>query len=137
MGTHLVVIDPPRLDPRARIVEVEKPVLVEALVTELAVERFDEGIVDRFTGSDEMQLNAILGRPRVERAAGKFGSVVDDDLLREWSHGSDPIEDPGNTLTREPVIDFDRQTLPAAIVDEIECAKRTSVGERVAHEVHG
>src|SRR5262249_56004223 len=94
MGTHLVVIDPPRLDPRARIVAVEKPVLVEALVTELAVERFDEGIVDRFTGSDEMQLNAILVRPRVERAAGKFGAVVCDDLLREWSHVSDPTQAP-------------------------------------------
>jgi hypothetical protein len=44
-------------------------VLVEALVSELAVERFDEGIVDRFSGSDEMELDAIAGTP-THRARG-------------------------------------------------------------------
>jgi hypothetical protein len=85
-------------------------VLVEALVAELAVERFDEGIVDRFTGSDEVELDIIRVRPRIEPAAREFGSVVDDDLIRERPRRSDPIEDPGNALPREPVIDFDRET---------------------------
>ncbi len=97
MGAHLVVVDPPRLDLCARIVEIEKPVLVEALVAELAVERFDEGIFSTgLPGSDEMELDAVLVRPRIEHAAREFGSVVDDELFREWPRRGDPIEDPGN-----------------------------------------
>ena len=38
MWAHLVVIDPPAFDGLPRIVQSEKPVFVEALLAELAVE---------------------------------------------------------------------------------------------------
>ena len=66
---------------------------------------------------------------------GRFGDrpVVDNDLLGKRPRRRDPIEDSSNTMAREPVIDFDRYALTAAIVDKTERAKRAAVRERVAH----
>jgi len=46
MRTDLVVIDSPRLDDSPRIVEIEEPVLAEALVAQLADEALDVGVLD-------------------------------------------------------------------------------------------
>jgi len=42
----LVVVETPRLDLAARVGQVDKPVLVQALVTKLAVEALDEAVLD-------------------------------------------------------------------------------------------
>ena len=49
-----VVIDPPGFDGFPGILQVQKPVFVEAFVPELAVEGFDEGILNRLAGVDEV-----------------------------------------------------------------------------------
>jgi len=58
-----VEVDPPRLDLRPRILQVGEPVLVEALVTQLAFEALDVGVLDRLPGPDELQLDPALVRP--------------------------------------------------------------------------
>ena len=53
-----------------------EPVLVEALVSESAVERFDEGVLVRLAGVDQAQRDAPLVRPGQHRAPTEFRSVV-------------------------------------------------------------
>jgi hypothetical protein len=65
MRTDLVVIDPPGLDDAPRVVETEKPVLVEGLIAQLAVEALDVGVLNRLAGPDEVQLYAPLVGPGV------------------------------------------------------------------------
>ena len=79
MGQHLVVADPPGLDLGARVIEVDEPVLVQALVPKLPVEGLDENVVDGFARPDEVELDATAVRPRIECGAGKLGAVVNDD----------------------------------------------------------
>lgn len=74
-----VVVDAPAFDLRLRIHQVQKPVLVQTLVAEFAVETFDVPFFDRLAGTNETERDAVRVGPCVQRAAGKLGSVVDDD----------------------------------------------------------
>ena len=53
---YLVVVSAPSLAFLARFVEAQKPVGIEALCAELAVQRFDEGVVGWLAGT------AVAGR---------------------------------------------------------------------------
>jgi hypothetical protein len=46
----VVVFDAPRLNLPARVVEIEEPVLVQALVRELPLKAFDEALSTGFPG---------------------------------------------------------------------------------------
>lgn len=52
--------------------------LVEATFTELAVERFDEGVLRRFTGLDKVQLYVAVSGPEKHRFAGQIRAVLAD-----------------------------------------------------------
>ena len=64
--THLVVVSTPSLAFSPRVVEAHGPVRVEAFCPEFAVERFDEGIVGRFSRSREVECDAALVRPQIQ-----------------------------------------------------------------------
>ena len=53
--THLVVVSMPSLAFCPRLVEAQEPVRVQAFGPELAVERFDEGIVRRLAWPAEVE----------------------------------------------------------------------------------
>lgn len=77
MRTVGVVRSPPPLDVNPRVLEREEVVLVQALIPEPAVEAFDVGVLDRFPWLDEVQLDAVIRRPRIERDAPKLAAVVE------------------------------------------------------------
>jgi hypothetical protein len=55
-----VVVDPPFFDNLACLAEVREQVLVEALVTQSAVEAFHEPILHRFAGRDVVPFDVML-----------------------------------------------------------------------------
>jgi hypothetical protein len=55
MRTHRVVVDPPRFDQRLRFGDAGKPMFVETFVAKLAIEAFDEGILDGLAWSNEAE----------------------------------------------------------------------------------
>jgi len=59
----------------ARLSQSEENVLVEALVTQPAVKRFDESVLHRFAGLDVVPLQSPCG-PTQHCAAGELGPVV-------------------------------------------------------------
>ena len=63
MRPKLVLVLAPVLDHFARLVQGEKPVLVQALVAKLAVEALHEGVLSRLPGLDEAELDAVPRRP--------------------------------------------------------------------------
>lgn len=65
MRPLLVVVGPPMIDALLSILYVQKPKLVQALLTELAVERFNICIVRRFSRSPEIQFHFIEVSPPV------------------------------------------------------------------------
>jgi hypothetical protein len=71
--SFLVVVSTPSLAFSARIVEAHEPVRVEALCSELAVERFDERIVGRLPGSREVERDTTVIGPEIQIAGDKAG----------------------------------------------------------------
>ena len=58
-----VVVDPPFFDDRPCLAEVGEHVLVETLVSQAAVEAFDEAILHRFAGGDVVPFDGVLLLP--------------------------------------------------------------------------
>jgi hypothetical protein len=81
----LVVVLVPRLDNGPGLGHRGEPVLVEALVPQLAVEALDEGVLHRLARLDEVQPHPSLVGPGIQRLPGKLWAVVDDDRELELS----------------------------------------------------
>ncbi len=65
MGPLGIVVEPPSLDDPTGVIEIEEPVLVEALVAKAAVEGLNEGVLARLAGLDEGQLDAVAMAERL------------------------------------------------------------------------
>ena len=50
--------------------------LVQTLVPHLAVEAFDESVLNRLARLNEMQLDASFAGPDIQRLAGELGPIV-------------------------------------------------------------
>src|SRR5438445_7344092 len=66
VGPAPIVIHPPVLDEPPSVSEGEKPMLVQALVSEPAVEALDEGVLNGLARLDEVQPHAPLIGPLVQ-----------------------------------------------------------------------
>jgi hypothetical protein len=69
----LVVIDPPGFDGLSCVVQGEEPVLVQALLAELAMEALDVAVLHGPVWLDEVQDDLVLVRPLIERLRGRLG----------------------------------------------------------------
>ena len=58
MRSNLIVVNSPSFGCDARLLDGEEEALVQAFITALAVETFDEGVLDRLSWPDELQLDA-------------------------------------------------------------------------------
>ena len=76
MRTDFVVIDSPRLDDSPRIVEIEEPVLAEALVAQLADEALDIGVLDGLAEPVNAIVEAVKGT--LERTPPELAGDIAD-----------------------------------------------------------
>jgi hypothetical protein len=72
----MVVVLSPMLDRRSSILQSSKPVQIEAVLSELSIEAFDESVLRRFAWLYEMQLHASSLRPEEHRFARKLRAVL-------------------------------------------------------------
>jgi len=75
-GSDLVVAEPPTADLGAGFVQAPDPLLVEALVSELAVEAFDIAVLHGPPRLDQDVLDAMFLRPSDAGSAGELRTVV-------------------------------------------------------------
>lgn len=80
--TERVVVDPSCLNGLLGVVQIEKPVFVQAIITKAAVEACDERILHRPTGLNERQRHAVPMRPLIAGFTPKLRPVVAHDALR-------------------------------------------------------
>lgn len=81
---------PPLLHFLPGVVKGQEPMRVQAFVTELAVEGFDEAVVGRLARPREIQHNALLVSPDIEIAGDKFRSLVNAQTRSRVSTTSSP-----------------------------------------------
>ena len=77
-----IVLHPPLLDDLPRLIQRHEPVLVQALVPELAVEALDVRVLHGLARRDKRKLHSPLIRPGVQGLPDELRAVVDDDDLR-------------------------------------------------------
>ena len=82
MRSDFVVVFPPLIDDVSCVMHGSEPVLVETAIAELAVKRFHECVLRRFSWLDKMQLHVLILCPEEHRLARQFRAVVADDGLR-------------------------------------------------------
>src|SRR5260221_1529835 len=88
-----VVVIAPIFDRELRLGHRHKPMCVEALVTQPAVEALDECVLCRLPWLNEGQRDASPVGPCIEDPSRKLRSVVDDDRRREWTRAAQLRED--------------------------------------------
>jgi hypothetical protein len=97
---YSVVVESPCLDRVAGIAEIGEPVLVQTLVSELAVEAFDEAVLDRLARANEAELDASPVGPGIHRAAHELRAVVGYHCYGFPSLLEEPIQDACDPLPR-------------------------------------
>ena len=86
MRTHVIVIVAPGFDIRARLVQADEHVLVQAFIAQAAVEALDECILDRLAGLDVVPGKPV-DRPAQDRNAGQLSAVVRGEavMVGDWN----------------------------------------------------
>src|SRR5579863_632263 len=93
MWPEVVIVVPPRFDDLTRFSQAREHVLVEAFVAQLAVEAFDECVLDRLARLNVVPPDAV-GCPSEHCHTGKFCSIIADN-----HPGRDPLEGDAVELT--------------------------------------
>ena len=100
MGSDGVVVVPPPGQNTSGVVEAGKPVFVEALVAEFAVEALDVRVLSGLPGRDEDDAYPVSIGPLVKVLAGEFGAVVDEERLGSAMEGDELVEYATDTQPR-------------------------------------
>src|SRR5574343_434880 len=133
---HLVVVGPPACDLVARLFQALEPVLVQALVAELAVEALDIGVLRGLAGLVEDVAHSLGLRPSHEGPAGELRALVGSDGLRIAPEPGDLVQHAHDVLATNAVIDGDVHALVAEVVGHGQALDAPPAGQAVADEVH-
>ena len=96
MRSVLVVIPSPGRNADSGFGQRTEPVLVEAFIPELAVDRLDEGILRGLARLNQLQFDVALIGPLIERLAGELGTLVGADRLRVAPKVCHFVQSPGD-----------------------------------------
>ena len=105
----LIVVPSKRVDLLLRVLQRRKPVHVQTLFAEPAVEGFDRRVVGRLAAPTEVQDHAVRVRPEIHRGADELGAVVAVDPLRQSALEAQPLERGRDILAGQAVPDVDRR----------------------------
>jgi hypothetical protein len=110
-------------------------VLVEALVTQSAVEALHEAILHRFAGRNVVPFDITLLLPGQDGVRGQLGAVVADDHSGVAPQFGDTIQLTCDPQTGERGVDHQGQAFSGEVIDQREDAEAPSAHQRVRHEV--
>jgi hypothetical protein len=98
--------------------QARKPVLVQALIAQHAVEGLDVCVLIRLATLDQPQRHGIAVRPSEHRLAREFLSAIRADDRRSSSLRADLIEHAGELIAAHAVLDGDRHRLVRRIIHD-------------------
>lgn len=76
-----IVFPAPRFNHELSFLQGHKPVFVETFIPKLSVEALDKGILHRLPWLNEVQMYAVLSRPRIQRRPREFRPVIQNQCL--------------------------------------------------------
>lgn len=113
----MVVVVPPDGKDAARMAEVVENLLVQAFVSQAAVEALDEAVLLRFTGSDVVPSDPSLVLPLQDRPIGRLGAVLADDGPKLVLQADDGVEFADDPSAEQGRIRDEGQVLARVVVD--------------------
>lgn len=131
-----VVFGLPRREFHPCVVEREKPVLVEKLLTEPRVERFDKSIVGRSSGSTEIKVDFVPVCPAIKVLRDELWSVVYLDPLGEAMGTSYAFQRRYNIQSSDLRACIQSQTFACVILKDNQNTEPSFVEESIGDEVH-
>ena len=110
---------------------------VQALRSELPIERLDEGIVGRLSGPRKVEHNAPRVRPQIQILRHELGPLIDADHLWKAILPPHALQRFDDIRRSEAEARFDRRREPAAGIDDRQHADLLPGSQLVMDEVHG
>lgn len=66
----------------------------------------------------EVKLHTVEGGPQIQALRDELRTVIHPNRLRLATLRRDPLQDPYDIVSRQPLADLNRQTLAAMVIDE-------------------
>lgn len=133
---NLVVVAPPVGDDLPGLGQRGEPVLIEALVPELAVEAVDVAVLHGFARLDQQVLDAMSLCPGNKGPAGELGAVVGPHGPWVAAKAGGLVEHPDHVGPANAVVDRDIHALVGEVIGHGQALEPSSVCPGIAHEVH-
>ena len=118
MRSSLVVIESPRSNGQAGLVQRLKPVLVQTFIPESAIKALDVGVLSRTAWLDQDVLDAVLLGPCHECPASELWSVVSSHGLGVAPKRRRPIKQTGNVMPTNAKVGGDVHALVREVVSD-------------------
>jgi len=131
MWPEFVIVSTPILHLNADVVKAHEPMGVQALGSELAIEAFDEGVLDWFARHYIVLFHFGPIRPMQDCFIGELPAVVTDDHLRLATSFDDPVQLTGKPQAGKGRVGDEGQAFSCAIIDDRKLPEPAAIGELI------
>ena len=124
----VIVVRAPVFDEESGFGEGAKPMLVEAVIAEGAIEALDEGVLHRFPRLDMMESEPRALRQEVEGFASELRAIVDGNDLGKPPRERQALEHGNDRGPADGSVDIDGQALASKVIDERQTTEAATGG---------
>ncbi len=116
MGPVRVVADAPGLDRPPRVLQIQEPVLIQALLAQPSVEALDEGVLYRLARPDELELHTPQMRPLIQGPARKLRPVIYANRSRKPTVPGHTVQDLRHSSSRQRKVKLNHRGFPRVVI---------------------
>jgi hypothetical protein len=135
MWSFFVVLLEPLRGLLSNFIQALKHKHIQHRFTVAAIEPFNETILHRLAGFDELQGYAMLLGPVSQRQRDELRTIVQSQLERVAARSGYPLERAHHAFGRQVEVHLDRQRFAVEVIHHVESAKARATPQRIAHEV--
>lgn len=135
MRPNLVVMLPRNINRTASVTKIREPVLIEAGVTEFAVKAFNECVLCRLTGLNEMEPYAGALCPQKHGLAGTFAAVIADQSPRQPAGRGQIVQESDDRGAGDRGVGKLPDALSAVVIHNIQHPEASSVRQLIGDEI--
>ena len=136
VGPDFVVVLPPFSNALPGLGQTQEPLLVQALVPELAVETLDVAVLHGPAWLRQDVPHAVCAGPGHEGPAGELRTVVRSHGQWVASEGGRLVEQACDVLLRDPVVHGNVHALVAEVISHREALDAPAIGQAVRYKIH-
>jgi hypothetical protein len=134
--SDLVVVLTPVGNLLASLGQCLEPLLVQALIAELAIEALDIAVLHGSARLDQDVAHTVRMCPGQKLATGELGAVVGANGQRVAPKHRHPVQNACHILARDALVHGDLQALMAEVIGYGQAFDAPAIGQAVRDEIH-